>query len=148
MGMSNLPDFRSWTGPARSVFLSESGGGNCEMSTLVPMEASGGMILHPGPGPAANGPGPGCNIIPPLVPLPLLLAPLCLAPKLCLAEALPFPVSLRRRTPRFSAVSFLRQNESNPSNPLLVKNRSEDVCGHLSTRYVQTTAVTRLTEQP
>src|SRR6266852_3613732 len=42
MGMSNLPDFRSWTGPARSGFVSESGGGNCEMSTLVPIEASGG----------------------------------------------------------------------------------------------------------
>src|SRR6266436_522229 len=58
MGMSNLPDFRSWTGPARSGFVSESGGGNCEMSTLVPMEASGGMMLHPGPGPLAAGPGP------------------------------------------------------------------------------------------
>src|SRR5712691_5309625 len=51
MGMSNLPDFRSWTGPARSGFVSESGGGNCEMSTFVPMEASGGMMLHLGPGP-------------------------------------------------------------------------------------------------
>src|SRR6266481_2866 len=58
MGMSNLPDFRSWTGPARSGFVSESGGGNCEMSTFVPIEASGGMMLHPGPGPLAAGPGP------------------------------------------------------------------------------------------
>src|SRR5947208_2822376 len=58
MGMSNLPDFRSWTGPARAGFVSESGGGNCEMSTLVPIEAKGGMMLHPGPGPFAAGPGP------------------------------------------------------------------------------------------
>ena len=58
MGMSNLPDFRSWTGPARAGFVSESGGGNCEMSTLVPIEASGGTMLHPGPGPFAAGPGP------------------------------------------------------------------------------------------
>ena len=28
------------------------------MSTLVPIEAKGGMILHPGPGPFAAGPGP------------------------------------------------------------------------------------------
>src|SRR5579864_8031911 len=34
--MSNLPDFSSWTGPARSGFVSESAGGNCEMSTFVP----------------------------------------------------------------------------------------------------------------
>src|ERR1700686_4502479 len=58
MGMSNLPDFRSWTGPARAGFVSESGGGNCEMSTFVPIEAKGGMMLHPGPGPFAAGPGP------------------------------------------------------------------------------------------
>src|SRR6266849_4616211 len=58
MGMSNLPDFRSWTGPARSGFVSESAGGNCEMSTFVPIEARGGMMLHPGPGPFAAGPGP------------------------------------------------------------------------------------------
>src|SRR5260370_7616324 len=58
MGMSNLPDFRSWTGPARSGFVSESGGGNCEMSTFVPIEAKGGIMLHPGTGPFAAGPGP------------------------------------------------------------------------------------------
>src|SRR5579864_8618558 len=58
IGMSNLPDFSSWTGPARSGFVSESAGGNCEMSTFVPIEAKGGMMLHPGPGPFAAGPGP------------------------------------------------------------------------------------------
>src|ERR1700732_2133386 len=58
MGMSNLADFSSWRGPARAGFVSESGGGNCEMSTFVPIEARGGMMLHPGPGPFAAGPGP------------------------------------------------------------------------------------------
>src|SRR5258707_688840 len=38
--------------------VNESGGGNCEMSTFVPIEARGGMMLHPGPGPLAAGPGP------------------------------------------------------------------------------------------
>jgi len=38
--------------------VSESGGGNWEMSTFVPVEAKGGMMLHPGPGPFAAGPGP------------------------------------------------------------------------------------------
>src|ERR1700721_1725656 len=66
MGMSNLPDFRSWTGPANAGFVSESGGGNCEMSTFVPIEARGGMMLHPGPGPFAAGPGPfpACRSLP------------------------------------------------------------------------------------
>jgi hypothetical protein len=36
------------------------------MSTLVPIEAKGGMMLHPGPGPFAAGPGP----FPPLKSLP------------------------------------------------------------------------------
>src|SRR6266849_4923773 len=58
IGMSNLPDFSSWTGPARFGFVSESAGGNSEMSTLVPIDAKGGMMLHPGPGPFAAGPGP------------------------------------------------------------------------------------------
>src|ERR1700732_527189 len=58
MGMSNLPDFRSWTGPARAGFVSESGGGNCEMSTFVPLEARGGTLLHPGPDRFAAGPEP------------------------------------------------------------------------------------------
>jgi len=38
--------------------VSESGGGNWEMSTFVPIEAKGGITLHPGPGPFAAGPGP------------------------------------------------------------------------------------------
>src|SRR6202007_820653 len=58
IGMSNLPDFSNWTGPARSGFVSESAGGNCEMSTFVPIEAKGGMMLHQGPGPFAAVPGP------------------------------------------------------------------------------------------
>src|ERR1700741_2346006 len=58
IGMSNLPDFSNWTGPARSGLVSESAGGNCEMSTFVPIEARGGMVLHPGTGPFAAGPGP------------------------------------------------------------------------------------------
>src|SRR5438309_851445 len=56
--MSNLPDFSSWTGPASSGSVSESGGGNCEMSTFVPVEALAGIRLHPGPGPIGPGPGP------------------------------------------------------------------------------------------
>jgi hypothetical protein len=61
--MSNLPDFSNWTGPASSGSVSESAGGNCEMSTFVPIEARGGMMLQPGPGPFAAGPGPfpPCN---------------------------------------------------------------------------------------
>src|SRR5438309_9706729 len=58
IGMSNLPDFSNWTGPANSGSVSESGCGHCEMQTLVPIDAKGGMILHPGPGPFAAGPGP------------------------------------------------------------------------------------------
>ena len=58
IGMSNVAERRSWTGPASSGSVSESGGGNSEMSTLVPIEASGGITLHPGPGPFAAGPGP------------------------------------------------------------------------------------------
>jgi len=58
IGMSNLPDFSSWTGPASSGSVSESGGGNCEMSTFVPVEALAGIRLHPGPGPIGPGPGP------------------------------------------------------------------------------------------
>src|SRR6266850_470454 len=58
IGMSNLPERNNWTGPANSGSVSESGGGNWEMSTFVPVEAKGGMMLHPGPGPFAAGPGP------------------------------------------------------------------------------------------
>jgi len=90
-GMSNLPDFRSWTGPARSGFVNESGGGNCEMSTFVPMEASGGMMLHPGPGPLAAGPGPvtaGTTPPSPRSPLPCAEA--------MLGRSIAVPVSLRR----------------------------------------------------
>ena len=58
IGMSNLPDFSSWTGPASSGSVSESGGGNWEMSTFVPVEALAGIRLHPGPGPIGPGPGP------------------------------------------------------------------------------------------
>jgi hypothetical protein len=57
--MSNLPERSSWTGPANSGSVNESGGGNSEMLTLVPIEAKGGITLHPGPGPPlAAGPGP------------------------------------------------------------------------------------------
>src|SRR6267378_3973904 len=112
MGMSNLPDFRSWTGPARSGFVSESGGGNCEMSTFVPIEAKGGIMLHPGPGPFAAGPGPlpACNNP------PFPRSSLSLVPKLYQIEVLPMPLSLRKYTRHFSAINFLRQNET-PSNP-------------------------------
>src|SRR5260370_41003951 len=58
IGMSNLPDFNNWTGPASSGSASESAGGNWDMSTFVPVDAKGGMMLHPGPGPLAAGPGP------------------------------------------------------------------------------------------
>src|SRR6267142_1031315 len=58
IGMSNVAERRSWTGPASSGSVSESGGGNWEMSTFVPIEAKGGITLHPGPGPFAAGPGP------------------------------------------------------------------------------------------
>src|ERR1700724_1507051 len=51
IGMSNVAERRSWTGPASSGSVSESGGGNCAMSTFVPIEAKGGITLHPGPGP-------------------------------------------------------------------------------------------------
>src|ERR1700751_6092538 len=57
-GISNLPDFRNCTGPTNSGSVSESGGGNWEMSTLVPIVAIGGMTLHPGPGEFVAGPGP------------------------------------------------------------------------------------------
>src|ERR1700682_1904511 len=56
--MSNLPEFWSSTGPVQFGFVRASGAGNCEMSTFVPIEARGGMMLHPGPGPFAAGPGP------------------------------------------------------------------------------------------
>src|SRR6266481_4360706 len=58
IGRSNLPERSSWTGPASSGSVSESAGGNSEMSTFVPIEAKGGITLHPGPGPFAAGPGP------------------------------------------------------------------------------------------
>src|SRR5260370_24173526 len=58
IGMSNLPDFSSRTGPANSGSVSESAGGNCEISTFVPVDAKSGIRLHPGPGPFAAGPGP------------------------------------------------------------------------------------------
>src|SRR5713101_173754 len=58
IGMSNVAERRSWTGPASSGSVSESGGGNSVMSTFVPIEAKGGITLHPGPGPFAAGPGP------------------------------------------------------------------------------------------
>ena len=61
--MSNLPERSSWTGPASSGSVRESGGGNSEMSTLVPIDASGGIRLHPGPGPFAAGPGPFPNCV-------------------------------------------------------------------------------------
>src|SRR5258705_1917866 len=57
IGRSNLPERSNCTGPASSGSVSESGGGNCEMSTFVPIEASGGIMLQPGPGPFAAGPG-------------------------------------------------------------------------------------------
>src|SRR5713226_8418739 len=51
IGMSNLPDFNNWTGPASSGSVSESAGGNWDLSTLVPVAAKGGMMLHAGPVP-------------------------------------------------------------------------------------------------
>src|SRR5258708_34319603 len=54
IGMSNLPDFSSRTGPASSGSVSESAGGNCEISTFVRVEARGGVkvLLCTGPLPA------------------------------------------------------------------------------------------------
>src|SRR5260370_39133184 len=42
IGMSNLPERSSWTGPASSGPVSESGGGKCEKLTLVSTQAKGG----------------------------------------------------------------------------------------------------------
>src|ERR1700730_10704468 len=58
MGISNLPERNNWTGPASSGSESESGVGNWEMSAFVPIEAKGGIRLHPGPGQLAASPGP------------------------------------------------------------------------------------------
>src|SRR5437899_4204302 len=56
--MSNVPERSNWTGPASSGSVSESAGGNSEMLTFVPVDAKGGITLHPGPGPFGPGPGP------------------------------------------------------------------------------------------
>src|SRR6266403_1613542 len=112
------------------------------MSTLVPMEASGGMMLHPGPGPLAAGPGP----LPARATSPSPRSSLPCAEAVLVRSIVPSVIAERQATVFRSKLPPSERIKS--IEPPFSQNRSEDVCGHLSTRYVQITAVTRLSEQP
>jgi hypothetical protein len=84
------------------------------MSTFVPIEAKGGIMLLPDQGRSLQ-----AQDHYQLVTTRRSPAPLSLVPKLRQIEVLPMPLSLRKYTRHFSAIDFLRLNKTNPSNPPL-----------------------------
>jgi len=77
------------------------------MSTFVPIEAKGGIMLHPGPGRSLQARDHSQLVNKSPFPVPLFLVP-----KLCWAEASPLPVLLPRQTLRSSAINLLHQYEA------------------------------------